>query len=272
MFLDRFKRRAVLNLLFSAILFSIAIPNVYAEDSTSIKLGTMDGEEADVWKVAVEQAKKEGLDIKLVYFSDYTIPNEALNAGDIDANSFQHQPYLDAQIEQRGYKLTTIANSILFPIGVYSRKIKDLKDLRDGAVVGVPNDPSNGGRALHLLASLGLIKLKDPSNVLASKLDIVENPKNLKIRELDAGMLGRAIDDFDIAVVNTNWAFTTGLNPEKDAIAWEKAENNPYNNIIVVRTVDKDKPWVKKLIAAYQSEPVREKIKQTFGKTAITSW
>lgn len=276
MFLDKIKRRTVLGLAVSFAAwtsFSTLAPTVaIAEDKTSIKLGTMEGEESDVWKVAVEEAKKQGLNIDLVYFSDYALPNEAVNSGDIDANSFQHKPYLDAQVEQRGYKLSIVGYTVLFPMGVYSHKIKDIKDLREGGVVGVPNDPSNGGRALRLLNDMGLIKLKDPRNVLASKLDIVENPKKLEIRELDAGMLGRAIDDFDIAVVNTNWALTTGLKPEKDAIAWEKAENNPYNNIIVVRTADKDEPWVKKLVAAYNSEPVRAKIKEVFGLTAKTSW
>lgn len=276
MFLDKIKRRTVLGLAVSFAAwtsFSTLAPTVaIAEDKTSIKLGTMEGEESDVWKVAVEEAKKQGLNIDLVYFSDYALPNEAVNSGDIDANSFQHKPYLDAQVEQRGYKLSIVGYTVLFPMGIYSHKINDIKDLREGGVVGVPNDPSNGGRALRLLNDMGLIKLKDPSNVLASKLDIVENPKKLEIRELDAGMLGRAIDDFDIAVVNTNWALTTGLKPEKDAIAWEKAENNPYNNIIVVRTADKDEPWVKKLVAAYNSEPVRAKIKEVFGLTAKTSW
>ena len=276
MFLDKIKRRTVLGLAFSFATFAsvstFAPVLAHAEDKTSIKLGTMEGEESEVWKVAVQEAKKQGLNIDLVFFSDYALPNEAVNAGDIDANSFQHKPYLDAQVEQRGYKLSVVGYTVLFPMGVYSHKIKDLKDLRDGAVVGVPNDPSNGGRALRLLNDMGFIKLKDPKNVLASKLDIVENPKKLEIRELDAGMLGRAIDDFDIAIVNTNWALTTGLKPDKDAIAWEKSENNPYNNIIVVRTADKDEPWVKKLVAAYNSEPVRAKIKEVFGVTAQPLW
>ena len=276
MFLDKINRRTVLGLAFSFATFAsvstFAPVLAHAEDKTSIKLGTMEGEESEVWKVAAQEAKKQGLNIDLVFFSDYALPNEAVNAGDIDANSFQHKPYLDAQIEQRGYKLSVVGYTVLFPMGVYSHKIKDLKDLRDGAVVGVPNDPSNGGRALRLLNDMGFIKLKDPNNVLASKLDIVENPKKLEIRELDAGMLGRAIDDFDIAIVNTNWALTTGLKPDKDAIAWEKSENNPYNNIIVVRTADKDEPWVKKLVAAYNSEPVRAKIKEVFGVTAQPLW
>lgn len=265
-------RRIVFAVALSFGVFTVMQPQAMAEEQTKIKLGVMDGPEAEVWKTALDEAKKQGLDIELIYFSDYALPNEAVNSGDIDANAFQHKPYLDAQLEQRGYKLSIAGYTVLYPVGVYSRKIKDLKDLRDGAIVGVPNDPSNGGRALRLLDTLGIIKLKDPSNVLATTLDIVENPKKLDIRELDAGMLGRAIDDFDIAIVNTNWALTTGLDPEKDAIAWEDAKDNPYNNIIVVRTADLDKDWVKKLVAAYNSEPVRETITNIFGATAKTSW
>ncbi|MGF7158187.1 MetQ/NlpA family ABC transporter substrate-binding protein [Bartonella heixiaziensis] len=258
-------------LLFLFALF-LSSPFSMAADKSKIKLGVMEGHEATVWKVAAEQAKKTGLDIELVYFSDYALPNDAVNSGDIDANAFQHTPYLNSQMEQRGYKLSIVGYTFIAPIGVYSHKIKELKELKDGANVGIPNDPSNGGRALLLLNSLGLITLKDPHDILASPLDIIENPKNLKIRELDAGILGRAINDFDIAIINTNWALVSGLNLSKDAIAWEKAENNPYNNIIVVRTSDKDEPWVKKLVAAYNSEPVRAKIKEIFGPAAQTSW
>ncbi|ENN91014.1 MetQ/NlpA family ABC transporter substrate-binding protein [Bartonella schoenbuchensis] len=257
--------------LFLSAFFS-HVPFAMTADKSKIKLGVMEGEEATVWKVAVEQAKKAGLDIELVYFSDYALPNDAVNAGDIDANAFQHAPYLNNQIMQRGYKLSVAGYTFISPIGVYSHKIKDIKDLRDGASVGIPNDPSNGGRALLLLDSLGFIKLKDPQNVLSSPLDIVENPRNLKIRELDAGILGRAINDFDIAIVNTNWAVITGLDLQEDVIAWEKVENNPYNNVIVVRTIDKDELWVKKLVAVYNSEPVRAKLKEVFGTAVQTSW
>ncbi|WP_254493890.1 MetQ/NlpA family ABC transporter substrate-binding protein [Bartonella sp. B1099] len=272
MTLNFFSRSQVIGLVLSLFTLFLSTAFSMAADKSKIKLGVMEGHEATVWQVAAEQAKKAGLEIDLVYFSDYTLPNDAVNAGEIDANAFQHTPYLKNQMEQRGYKLSVVGYTFIAPIGVYSHKIKDLKDLRDGAHVGIPNDPSNGGRALLLLNSLGLIKLKDPHDILASPLDIIENPKNVQIRELDAGMLGRAIDDFDIAVINTNWALVSGLDLQKDVVAWEKAENNPYTNIIVVRTSDKDEPWVKKLVAAYNSEPVRAKIKEIFGPAAQTSW
>ncbi|WP_273720917.1 MetQ/NlpA family ABC transporter substrate-binding protein [Bartonella sp. ML71XJBT] len=272
MTLKKIFRSATIGFLLS--LFALFLSSAFsmAADKSKIKLGVMEGHEATIWQVAAAQARKTGLEIELVYFSDYTLPNDAVNAGEIDANAFQHTPYLNNQMEQRGYKLSTVGYTFLAPIGVYSHKIKELKELSDGAHVGIPNDPTNGGRALLLLNSLGLIKLKDPHDILASPLDIIENPKNLQIRELDAGMLGRAVDDFDIAVINTNWALVSGLDLQQDAIAWEKAENNPYNNIIVVRTSEKNEPWVKKLVAAYNSEPVRAKIKEIFGPAAKTSW
>ncbi|EJF84872.1 MetQ/NlpA family ABC transporter substrate-binding protein [Bartonella rattimassiliensis] len=267
-----FSRSQIIGLFLSLFALFLSTAFVMATDQSKIKLGVMEGYEAAIWKVAAEQAKKAGLEIELIYFSDYTLPNDAVNAGEIDANAFQHTPYFNNQIEQRDYRLSIVGYTFIAPIGVYSHKIKDIKELRDGAHIGIPNDPSNGGRALLLLNSLELIKLKDPHDILASPLDIIENPKNLQIQELDAGILGRAIDDFDITIINTNWALVSGLDLQKDVIAWEKAENNSYNNIIVVRTNNKDEPWVKKLVTAYNSEPVRAKIKEIFGPTAQTSW
>jgi len=269
----KINHRFILSLLAMFSLLGAALSNGQAQDKSHVKIGVMAGDEGDVWKVAAEVAKaRDGFEIELVYFSDYTIPNEALSAGDIDANAFQHQPYLDEQISQRGYDLTIAGYSALFPIGIYSHKIKSLDELPDGASVGIPNDPSNEGRALRVLAQHGLITLDDPDNILVTLVNIKENPKNLDIREMDAGMVGRAIDDLDIAVVNTNWAVTVGLSGEKDAIAWERPENNPYNNIIVVRTKDKDQPWVQKLVGAYQSEEVRAELQRVFGLNVATSW
>ncbi|MCZ2329003.1 MetQ/NlpA family ABC transporter substrate-binding protein [Bartonella sp. F02] len=272
MTLSKLSRRSVVGLLFFLSAFFCHVLFSVAEDKSKIKLGVMEGEEATIWRVAAEEAKKASLDIELVYFSDYTLLNGAVNAGDLDANAFQHTAYLENQIEQYGYQLSIAGNTFVTPIGIYSRKIKNIKELSDKASVGIPNDPSNAGRALRLLHSLGVIKLKDSKNILASPLDIIENPKRLKIREMDAGLLGRSISDFDIVIVNTNWALVTKLDVHKDAIAWEKTENNPYNNIIVVHANNKDKPWVKKLVAAYNNESVRAKIQEIFGTIAQTSW
>lgn len=271
-FFTALKRRTLLAMILSLGMVGTTMSSLHAEDKTTIKLGVMDGQEADVWKVAAEVAKKDGLNIELVMFDDYAIPNEAVNGGDLDANAFQHTPYLDAQIAQRGYKLTIAGDTALFPMGVYSRKIKNLDELKEGASVGIPDDPSNEGRALLVLAQHGLITLDDPKNILATPNNIKNNPKKLKFVEMDAGMLGRSIADLDIAVVNTNWALVSGLDGAKDGIAWEKPENNPYTNIIVVRTADKDEPWVKKLVAAYHSEQARAELKRIFGINYATTW
>jgi len=198
-------------------------------------------------------------------------PNAALAAGDLDANSYQHQPYLDSTIKDRGYKLTSIAQTVTFPIGIYSKKVKSLSELQSGARIAIPNDPTNGGRVLLLLQERGLIKVKAEAGLKATPLDITDNPKKLKIVELDAAQLPRALDEVDAAAVNTNYAIPAGLQPSRDAIALEAAKS-PYANIIVVRTQDKDNPAFKKLIKAYQSDEVKQFIATQFKGSVITAW
>lgn len=268
-------RRAGLKaLLFSAIALTagFAAPASGVAQEKTIKVGIMSGQDEDIWKVVATEAAKHGLKIETVNFSDYTQPNEALARKEIDANAFQHKPYLDAQIEQHGYKIEPAGYTAVFPIGVYSRKVKSLSELKDGASIGIPNDPSNEGRALRVLESQGLIKLKEGAGVLATPVDIVENPKKLEIKELDAGVVGRSIDDLDAAIVNNDWALKAGLDPIKDAIARESKENNPYNNFIAIRTEDKDAPWVKTLVAAYQNDAVKAKLLEVYKGTALPAW
>ena len=223
----------------------------------------------------MEQVKKllekDGVQMKVIEFTDYIQPNAALAAGDLDANSYQHQPYLDAQIKDRGYKFVSVGSTITFPMGVYSKKIKSLNDLKQGARVGVPNDPTNGGRALLVLQAKGVIKLKADAGLKATPLDIVENPKKIKIIELDAAQLPRSLDDFDAAVINGNYAESAGLSPTKDAIAVE-ASTGPYANVIAVRIADKDKPWVAKLVKAYHSPEVKKFVLEKYKGSVITSW
>ncbi|MBD8554149.1 MetQ/NlpA family ABC transporter substrate-binding protein [Rhizobium sp. CFBP 8762] len=252
---------AVLASAFAVVGFTASQP-VSAQDKT-IKVGIMSGEDEDVWKVVTAQAAKEGLKIEPVVFNDYTLPNEALERGEVDANAFQHKPYLDNQIEARGYKIVVAGYTALWPIGVYSAKHKSIADLPEGAVIGVPNDPSNEGRALLVLEQQGLIKLKDSTNILSTIADIAENPKKVEIKELDAGIVGRAITDLDAAVVNTNWALQSGLTLEQ-RIAVEPTENNPYRNFIAVREGDKDAEWVKKLVAAYQNDTVKAEFDRVY--------
>ncbi|WP_420961156.1 MetQ/NlpA family ABC transporter substrate-binding protein [Brucella sp. IR073] len=268
-------RRAGLKaLLFSAVAFAVgfgAPASGFAQDKV-VKVGIMGGQDEDIWKVVAAEAAKNGLKVETVNFADYTQPNEALARKEIDANAFQHKPYLDAQIEQHGYKIEPAGFTAVFPIGVYSRKVKSLSELKDGASIGIPNDPSNEGRALRVLESQGLIKLKDGAGILATPIDIAENPKKLEIKELDAGVVGRSIDDLDAAIVNNDWALKAGLDPVKDVIARESKENNPYNNFIAIRTEDKDAPWVKPLVAAFQNDAVKAKLLEVYKGTAQPAW
>lgn len=241
-------------------------------DKTAIKLGVIEGDELEVWQTAIRYAKQhEGLDITLVPFSEYILPNEALNSGELDANAFQHKAYLDAQIASRGYKISIAGDTSLYPMSVYSRQVKNLADLPAGATIGIPDDPSNEGRALRLLAEKGLITLDDPNNILVTPINIKNNPKNFRFQEMDAGILGRAINDMGAVVVTNSWVTASGLNPE-DLITQESPENNPYVNFIAVRSADIDKPWVKKLVASFQNEEVYQAIERVFGKRAIAPW
>ncbi|WP_153101468.1 MetQ/NlpA family ABC transporter substrate-binding protein [Paraburkholderia hayleyella] len=269
------QRRNILK-AFSAVVATVAlVTSVGAQaDDKVIKVGTIGGPDAQIWAVVQKVAKREGLDVKVIEFNDYIQPNAALEAGDLNANSFQHQPYLDSQVRQRGYKLVTAGLTYISPIGIYSKKLKTVKDLPQGAKIAVPNDPSNENRALLLLQAQGVIQLKAGAGTKgnnATPLDIAANPKKIKLIELDAAQLPRALSDVDAAVVNTNFALAAGLEPTKDAIALEDIRS-PYANLIAVRAQDKDKPWVKKLVAAYQSEDVRQFIRTEFKGSMVPSF
>ncbi|MET0962020.1 MAG: MetQ/NlpA family ABC transporter substrate-binding protein [Noviherbaspirillum sp.] len=236
-----------------------------------LKVGVTGGPHAQIMEVVKKVLEKDGVKLQIVEFSDYVQPNAALAAGDLDLNSYQHLPYLEAQIKDRGYKFSSVGYTITFPMGIYSKKIKSLKDLKEGARFGVPNDPTNGGRGLLLLQSQGLIKLKPEAGLKATSLDITANPKKLKILELDAAQLPRSLDDLDAAAINGNYAESAGLSPTRDAIAIEEAKG-PYANVIAVRTEDKDKPWVAKLVKAYHSPEVKQFVTSKFKDSVITSW
>ena len=255
-----------LTTLVSALALSVAA--AMAED---IKVGVSPGEHAEIMEEVAKVAAPKGLNIEVIEFSDYVVPNQALNDGDINANSFQHRPYLENQIKDRGFELVEIGTTITTPMGVYSDKIKDLADLPDGAKVAIPNDPTNGGRALLVLQELGVIKLAEGTGLVPSPLDVTENPKNLSFLELDAAQLPRTLADADIAIINTNYASASGLNAKEDAIASEKADS-PYVNIIVVRKGDENASWVQPLLEAYHSPEVKKFIEDKYQGTVITSW
>ncbi|MGT2502100.1 MetQ/NlpA family ABC transporter substrate-binding protein [Bradyrhizobium guangxiense] len=243
-----------------------------ASSAETIKIGVTPGPHAQILEAVKPIAAKQGLDIQLLEFSDYVVPNAALDAGEIQANSFQNQPYLDNQKTDRGYKIESVGLTVNFPIGVYSKKHKAFADIPEGGKVSITNDPTtNGGRVLLLLRDKGVIKLKDGVGFKPTVLDISEDPRKLKFIEVDAAQAPRALDDVDAAAINTNYATQAGLDPVKDPILRE-APKGPYVNLIAVRTADKDKPWVKILVDSYHSPEVAEFVLTKFKGAVLPSW
>ena len=237
----------------------------------TIKIGVTPGPHAQILEKVKEIAAKDGLEIEILEFSDYVVPNQALSDGELHANSFQHKPYLDNQVADRGFDLVDVAYTVNFPLGIYSRKHGSFDDLPDGATVGIPNDPTNGGRALLVIADHGHIKLDEEKGLRVTVADITGNPKNLNFIELDAAQLPRSLDDTDASAVNSNYALEAGLNPSTDPILAEGAKA-PYINLIAVRSADKDAGWVRQLVAAYHTDEVREFVLDTFKGAVVPAW
>lgn len=214
---------------------------------------------------------QEGVELDIKVFTDYVQPNQQVADGQIDVNFFQHQPYLDSFNKEHKSGLVTVGLVHVEPFGAYSDKIKDIKDLKEGAQIALPNDPSNGARALLLLQKQGLIKLKDPSNILATSRDVVENPKKLKFRELEAATLPRVLPDVDLALINTNYALEAGLNPVNDALFIEGADS-PYANIVVTTQDKKDDAAVKKLVQALNSAETRKFIEEKYKGAIVPAF
>ncbi len=242
-----------------------------AQAAEIVRLGVTAGPHAQIAEVAKKVAARDGLDIRIVEFQDYIRPNGALDAGDLDANSYQHLPFLESQIEARGYKISAVGYTVTFPMGFYSKRVKSLAELPRGAKVGIPNDPSNSGRALQLLQKAGVLKLKATAGIGATAADIVDNPKGLQIVQLEAAQLARSLDDLDASAINTNFAMQAGLVPTRDAIAIEDARG-PWANLLAVRTGDKDKPWVAKLVKAFQSPEVKAFVADKFGGSMVPAF
>jgi D-methionine transport system substrate-binding protein len=266
------KRFGILLLATFSILFLAHCSKPSQEASNVIRIGTIAGPETELLEAAKSVAKdKYNLDVKIVEFTDYVIPNQALADKSIDANAFQHLPYLEGSIAAKGYKLVPIGKTFIYPMGIYSKKITHLADLKNEATVAIPNDPSNEARALLLLQKAGLITLKPGATLKATIHDIIANPKHLNIKELDAAQLPRILNDVDIAAVNTNYALVAGLLPSRDALFIEGTDS-PYANIVVIRAEDKDNPKYKKLMDAIHSPEVIAKAKKLFQGQAIPAW
>ncbi|MFN7097088.1 MAG: MetQ/NlpA family ABC transporter substrate-binding protein [Gammaproteobacteria bacterium] len=243
-----------------------------AEPTNVIKVGTIAGPETEIMQVAKEVAKTEyGLDIEIVTFTDYDQPNEALNDGSIDANVFQHLPYLQQSVAAHDYKITPIARTFIYPMGIYSKRYQTLGQLSKGSIVAIPDDPSNEARALLLLQQAKLIKLENGGNALSTPMDIVSNPFNLKIKSLDAAQLPRVLPDVGIAIINTTYAVPAGLYPNRDALFTED-KNSIYANLVVVRMGDQNKVNEKHLVDALHSPQVLEATQKFFKGQAIPAW
>lgn len=244
-----------------------------ASQQKTVKLGLV-GDDQRLWEKAAELAAKDGIKIEFVKFSDYNTPNDALVNGDVDLNAFQHKAFLDAYNASKNTDLVPIGRTFISPIGAYSHKIKDLKDVPQGGKVSIPNDTTNGGRALFLLEAAGLIKLKDDVGVSPTKPDIAENPKNITIDELDAAQVARTLPDVDAAVINTNLAIDAGLSPKDDAIFMEPVNENsaPYINYVVARAEDKDNELYKKVASYYRTPEVKELNDSLYEKTQLMAW
>ncbi|NUS73924.1 MAG: ABC transporter substrate-binding protein [Corynebacteriales bacterium] len=216
-----------------------------------------------------ELADDAGLKLDIVPFSDYIQPNVALQEKQIDANYFQHEPYLAEQVKERGYKFESVTPVHIEPLAVYAGSADSLADLRDGDTVAIPNDPSNRGRALKLLAAEDIITLKKDAGATADVEDITENPKNLKFSQQEAAFIPRSRQDSALSVINGNYALEAGLNPATDALAVESPKDNPYANVLVVRKGDKDDARVKKLVTLLNSDEVKEFIKKTWPDDTV---
>ena len=231
-----------------------------AAKETTIKVGVSPVPHAEIVGVVKDKLAKEGVKVEMVEFTDYVQPNLALADKSLDANFFQHKPYLDEFCKSKGLKLTSLGAVHLEPMCVYSKKLKSLNDLADGAHVAIPNDPTNGGRALLVLQSAGLIKLKEGAPITATPQDIAENPKNLEFSELEAPQLPRALEDADIAIINMNFALEAKLDP-KSAI-YSEGSDSPYANIVAVREGDENRPELQKLMKALTSKEVKDFIEK----------
>lgn len=236
-----------------------------------LKVGATPVPHAEILNEIKPLLAKDGIDLQIIEFTDYVKPNLSLNDKEIDANFFQHEPYLKKFAADRKLDLVNLVAVHIEPMGVYSKKLKDIKSVPDGAKVAIPNDPTNGGRALNILAKAGLIKLKDGVGISATVGDIVENPKNLKITEAEAAMLPRTLDDVDLAVINSNFAMEAKLNPTKDALFIEP-KDSPYANIVAVRKGDENRKEIQALKKALTSPEVKKFIEEKYKGAVIPAF
>lgn len=241
-----------------------------SSDKKEITVGVTPGIHAEIMEQVKKEAAKQGITIKIMEFSDYVTPDVALSNKEIDMNSYQHKPYMDNLVKDKGLKIVSIGQTVVAPIGLYSHKIKSFDDVKDGMTVAVPNDPTNGARGLLLLQKAGFIKIKDGVKYPTPQ-DITENAKHLQIKELEAAQIPRSLDDVDFAAINTNYAMDAGLNPVTDALLRED-KDSPYANILAVHEDDKDNPTLKKIVEIYNSDVIRKYIEEHYKGALIPAF
>lgn len=241
-----------------------------SSDKKEITVGVTPGIHAEIMEQVKKEAAKQGITIKIMEFSDYVTPDVALSNKEIDMNSYQHKPYMDNLVKDKGLKIVSIGQTVVAPIGLYSHKIKSLDDVKDGMTVAVPNDPTNGARGLLLLQKAGFIKIKDGVKYPTPQ-DITENAKHLQIKELEAAQIPRSLYDVDFAAINTNYAMDAGLNPVTDALLRED-KDSPYANILAVHEDDKDNPTLKKIVEIYNSDVIKKYIEEHYKGALIPAF
>ena len=241
------------------------------DKKVTLKVGATAVPHAEILNDIKPALAKEGVDLQIIEFSDYVKPNLALNDKELDANFFQHEPYLDTFVSERKLALVSAGKVHIEPMGIYSKTIKNLQDIPNGAKIAIPNDPSNGGRALALLESAKLLKLKDGVGVKATVGDITKNDKKLQIVEIEAALLPRSMDDTDLSVINSNFAMEAKLNPVKDSLFTEPKES-PYANIVAVRKGDENRPEIQKLMKALQSPEVKKFIEEKYKGAVVPAF
>lgn len=233
----------------------------------ALKIGATAGAHAEVVHAVAAEAKKQGLNVEVVEFTDYITPDKALAEGNLDLNAYQHVPFLNNFNKQHGTELVPIGNTILIRQGLISDKIHDLKDVPTGATVAIPNDPTNGGRALLLLQQAGLLRLKDGVGYKATPKDVTDNPKQLKFKELEAAQLPRSLADVDLAAITMNYILSSGIDPKKQGLFWEKKDEPLAVMVLAAREEDKDKPEFQKIVEIYKSETIKKFIEDKFHGT-----
>lgn len=266
------KKSALIAIAAAAIAVASLFQASYA--ATEVKLGVV-GDHNEPWVKVQEKLKGEGIDLKLIKFGDYALPNKALEDGEVDLNAFQHVAFLNEDVKVHGYKIERFGNTIIVPLCVYSNKIKDLSELKDGDSIAIPNDATNGGRALKVLELGGVIKTDPKKGYVPTPRDVIDNPKHLKFVQVDAATVASVLPDVAAGIINNNYAVDYGFKKEdvifSDGIG-KIDDANPHINVVAVRSADKDRPELKKVVEAYQTKDIADYIKTLYDGTNIPAF